>query len=91
MTHTKTESKASAALEAMGARPTPARIGVVEKHLAEVDGVVQVVDADGNVRLGAGDRPWTIRVLVEWILQDRDGEDARILRWKPFGKSIVCP
>ena len=97
MTHTKIQAAANQALQVMNAPPTEARIAVVAKYLAEFPvaaveaySVVHVVDSDGKVRLGEGDRPLTIRDLVEEILQSRDSEEARTLRWKEYGKSIVA-
>ena len=50
--------------------------------------VVCVVDENGEERLGAGDRPMEFRALAEEILQSRDSEDARKLRWKEFGRPL---
>ena len=87
MTATKIQAAASATLGELNTEPTPARIAILVKHLGEVDGDVRVFDADGEVRKRGNDF-MTIPELVREILQDRDGEDARTLRWKPFGRPI---
>ena len=65
-----------------------ARKAIIVKHLGIVNGEVRVVDADGNPRV-RGHAFWTLRELVEDILNRRDDADARILRWRPFGKSVA--
>ena len=87
MTYTRIQSEANATLEALNCPSTPARIEIVAKQLAEIDGDVRVADADGDVRM-LGNDPMTIVELVREILQDRDGADARTLRWKPFGAPV---
>jgi len=87
MTHTKIQAEADATLQALSCPPTPKRIEIVANHLAEIEGDVRVADADGNARK-LGNNYMTITELVREILQDRDGEDARTLRWKPFGAPV---
>ena len=87
MTHTRIQAAANATLGVLNCPSTPARIAVVAKHLAEIDGEVRVADADGAVRM-LGNDPMTIVELVREILQDRDGADARTLRWKSFGAPV---
>ena len=90
MTNTQTQLDATAEhiLGSVNAPVDPARKAVLMKHLAVVDDVVRVVDADGNPRM-RGNAHVSFRELVEQILGDRNGEDARTLRWRPFGHSVA--
>ena len=85
MTHTKIQSAASFALQAMNCPLTPARIEIVAKRLDVVGGDLRVVGLDGNVRT-RNDVPLTIPELVEEILLE-GGDDARTLRWLPIGRA----
>ena len=81
------DSTAEHILGDVNAPVDPARKAILVKHLGVVNGEVRVVDDDGNART-RGHAFWTFRELVEWLLNDPVGEDARTLRWRPFGKSI---
>ena len=77
-------------LASHGASGNDERVEIVSRNLAVFyEPVVHVVDAEGALRVGAGDRPMTLRALVEELLLDPNDADARTLRWKEFGKSIV--
>ena len=90
MSHTKEQAATEHALGAANCpKITAERIAIVAKHLDVVDGEIRVVDSDGEGRLGAGDRPMTIRALIEEILGDRYGDDARKLRWRPYGHPVA--